>query len=151
MAILGAGSNSPSIEIGAVIVFFVNWLATIILTYILLAGLMLPFPAAAVEDDAVGFKAGWKMAKGNRWRMFSTILIGTAIPSVVLQLLFAFVIEGIGFVRASGGELSLTIQFISDLVGQAVAYLGIAIGVSILSIMYRRMRDNVPLEPKESA
>ena len=151
VAIAGAGTASAEFGIGAVIVFFFNWLATIILTYVLLAGLLLSFPAAAIEDDEVGFGAGWRMAKGNRWRMFAIVLVGAAIPTFVLTVIAALIIEGIalGFEVAVGA--SITVQFVSELFGQAITFLGIAIGVSMLSIMYRRMRDNVPLEATKSA
>jgi hypothetical protein len=151
VGIVGADSANPTFGLGALIGIFFNWLAAIILTYVLLAGLLLSFPAAAVEDDEVGFGAGWRMAKGNRWRMFAIVLVGAAIPTFILTLITALVVEGIalGFEVAVGA--SITVQFVSELFGQAITFLGIAIGVSMLSIIYRRMRDNVPLDTKESA
>lgn len=132
-----------------------TWAVTMLIVFMLLVGPLMVFPAAAVEDRGFGIRKGWKLASGNRWRMTWVYIFGAVLPVFVVQLLLVLAIAGTAYALApdpqSVADISFTRELILGLISNAVYFLGIAIGVSMLSIMYRRLRDNVPLESEASA
>lgn len=131
----------------------VAWLATIVIVSILLIGPLLAFPAAAVEDYDFRLSTGWKVARGNRLRMFAVLFLGAGVVPLVVQLAVDFLLAGANLAAfpvsaTDAGGTSLTLAFVTSLISQAVYFLGVAVGISLLSIMYRRIRDNVPLPAK---
>ncbi|MEP4379134.1 MAG: hypothetical protein ABJ215_14060 [Alphaproteobacteria bacterium] len=120
-----------------------------------IVGLSLAFPAAAIEDSELGLIAAWKLARGNRWRMCGIIVFGTIVPTFIIQLILLAIVSAIliavGLTADTSVTPSIAALVIIELVSQAISFLGIAIGVSMLSIMYRRLRDNLPLDAKETA
>ncbi len=147
-AILGTmGNGGPGPQIAAVAV---TWLFVLVIMGLLFVGPALAFPAAAVEDTGFGIGAGWTLSRGNRWRMLGVYVFGAIVLVFLLNVVFLLLIAGLRYLLQSGAgidaEPSLAVEFVSALLSSAVYFLGIAIGVSLLSIMYRRLRDNVVLE-----
>ena len=146
--IIGLGPAGPVLVPVLVIALFTFF-------FIQIVGLSLVFPAAAIEDSELGLIAAWTISKGNRWRMIGIILVGTFIPTFIIQFVLLAIVAAItvavGMTVDSSATPSVSAAIIIELVAQAISFLGIAIGVSMLSIMYRRLRDNVPLETKQTA
>ncbi|MBO6784895.1 MAG: hypothetical protein JJ899_16715, partial [Alphaproteobacteria bacterium] len=131
-------------------IFFAGYFITLLFVMALLAGPLLAFPAAAVEDREFGIRAGWRAANGNRWRMVGAYMFGAVIPVMIIQVILLVLLTGglamlgITFFPALGGSISFGI--VLNLIINVVYFFGIAIGVSMLSIMYERLRKNVPPE-----
>lgn len=125
-------------------------LAMLMIVAVLLIGPLLAFPAAAVEDYDFRLSTGWKVARGNRLRMFAVLFLGAGVVPLLVQLAVDFLLAGANLAAfpvsaTDAGGTSLTLAFVTSLISQAVYFLGVAVGISLLSIMYRRIRENVPL------
>ncbi|CAN0566115.1 unnamed protein product, partial [Laminaria digitata] len=124
------------------------WVISLLIS-VWLIGIWLMFPAAAVEDRGIGIRKSMELAHGNRWRMFAVFLFGSFLPIFLIQIVLSGV--GVGLVLVffsssnSAPELPFSVELLMNIIGGAIYFLGIAVGVSLLSLMYRRLRDNVPL------
>lgn len=146
-SILASGGNSGAgLFLGGI-----AWIAMTLVIFALMAGPLLVFPATAVEDEEFTIRSGWQIASGNRWRMVGIYLFGAFIPVFIIQILLALALGG-GIMAMMDPESADTIHqsfsfgLVLNLISNAIYFLGVAIGVSMLSIMYRRLRDNVTLE-----
>jgi hypothetical protein len=154
-AILGTvGGGGAEIAAVRVVPLFITWLLVIAIMGLLFVGPLLAFPAAAVEDEGFGIAQGWMISRGNRWRMLAIYLAGSFIPALVLNLVLFALVAGLASLidapLAEGESPSLTVAFVGALLTNAVYFLGVAIGVSLLSIMYRRLRDNVAITEQDA-
>lgn len=102
------------------------------------------FPAIAVDRTGLGFGGSIKLTRRNTWRIVFIFFLGWALPYLVISLgasLLAFIPS---ILELSTNSISLA--FIIMLLQQMVFYAIVAIGVSMLSIIYKKLVDNVPLE-----
>jgi len=149
--ILHAGGNtSAGIFLGGI-----SWFAMMLLIFALMVGPMLVFPATAIEDEEFTIGSGWRIASDNRWRMVGIYLFGVFIPVFIVQFLLLLALGG-GIMAMDPNAAdtvhdSFSFGLVLNLISNAVYFLGVAIGVSMLSIMYRRLRDNVPSNESASA
>ena len=118
-------------------------------------GTWLMFPAAAVEDRGFGIRKSMSLARSNRWRMFAIFLVGSVWPMFAVQIVLSGITIGIVFVvfASAGGlpDIPFAVELLMGIVSVAFYFLAVAIGVSMLSLIYRRLRDNVPLDEPEAA
>lgn len=103
--------------------------------------LSLVFPAAAV-GLRIGLRGAWNLSKGSGWRM-AMILMLPYIPTFVAILIMATVLHGV--LDAVGMADAATGKLIMALGTQAVAYFGLAVGVSALSMAYRELTSGSPV------
>lgn len=136
--------------IARLISFVVFGWAIMLFVSVWLIGLTLMFPAAAVENRGFGIRKSMALAQRNRWRMFAIFLFGSVLPFFALQIVLATISFGIMFIVLSGAsgtpELPFSVGLLLGIVSMAFYFLGVAIGVSLLSLIYQRLRDNVPPE-----
>lgn len=125
-----------------------------VLFSVVMVGFLLTFPAASVADYELTITRAWSLASGNRWRMFWVFTVGAYIPIFIVQIGLEAIPTGFAAILfddpaiAAESTLIGVMTTISGLLVVAVVLLGFAIGISLLSIMYRRLRDNVLLTPK---
>ena len=102
----------------------------------LLTCMVLPaLPAAAIDDLAVSLTEASNQARGNLWRMTIIFALGGLLPFWLLE-------RGVGLLI----KRSITEGGISDLVTPIVInYVGFAVLIVLLSVIYRRLRDNTTL------
>ena len=94
--------------------------------------LALLFPAAAV-DHRMTFGECWTTTRGNGWRLAVIVLL-VAVPVWVAANLLSAPIEYFGQTN------SLTAILLAGLVDQTLGFLGVALGVTALSIAYRAVK-----------
>ncbi len=144
LGLLLAAIAPSSFVLGFIVGIIIGLLTTLALVYVAPA-----FPAAAVEDFEIGLKRASDLASGNVWRMWAVFVFGLVIPFVIISIGFEIVLA-----TALPPEVWLTSIGLIVLVSvafQAVNFVGAAVGISLLSIMYRRLRDNVELKKKQMA
>ncbi len=91
------------------------------------------FPAMAV-DAGLKVRDAWRLSKGNGWRLL-WIIVFVALPVAIVTWPVNF---GISVVLMDSGVIpSLTANLLTTLIGQFFAFIGIAVGVSALSISYK--------------
>jgi hypothetical protein len=93
------------------------------------------FPATAV-DRHMTLKEGWRFTRGNTWRLFGIGLM-VAVPIALISVPFNILIGLLAVSTGVGG--SLTGNLILTLMYHFLAFVGIAVGVTALSISYRRL------------
>lgn len=103
------------------------------------------FPATAV-DQHMKLREGWRFSRGNGWRILWIIVL-TTIPIWIVSTPLNFGMQYAGFETGLTGSLTVTLIF--ALITQFFAFVGIAIGVSALSISYQFLSANQP--PPEAA
>ncbi len=101
-----------------------------------LVRLSLLFPAAAV-DEHLSVKACWHRTRGNGWRIFFAYFLA----SLPLFLLVTAISLVIGAVLPTPAP-SLTVLFLSGLIQQMLFYVSFAVGISVLSRVYRTLTDS---------
>ena len=97
------------------------------------ARLSLLFPAAAV-DHGLSFRNCWEMTRGNGWRLLWIVFL-VGIPIGAIEALIDGLIGGV--FRSD----SLTAPFLAALAGETLAFVGIGVGVSALSLAYRSLMN----------
>lgn len=104
----------------------------------LLTCMVLPaLPAAAVEDHAVTLSEASNQAKGNLWRMTLTFLIGGLLPFWLIERAIAFLMDS----ATSAQEPA----FAAEITAIIVNFLAFTVLLVLLSLIYRRLRDNTTL------
>ena len=99
------------------------------------ARLSLLLPAAAL-DHYLRFRRCWELTQGNGWRLVLIIVLAS-LPIWTASAVISYVTNGI--VGATDLAGSLSANFLAMLIDQATGFVGIAIGVSVLSIAYRQL------------
>jgi hypothetical protein len=149
------GGQPDGAAISKMIGFMVFGWVIMLLVSVWLMGTWLMFPAAAVEDRGIGIRKSMALARGNRWRMVAVFLIGSFLPVFLIQIVLAGITVGLFsvlIISSTGApELPFSVELLMNIISGAIYFLGVAIGVSLLSLMYRRLRDNVPLETETPA
>jgi hypothetical protein len=108
------------------------------------------FPATAI-DRHMDFWQGVKLSEGNGWRLLAIIVL-VAIPVTVVTLPLNVLIQV--FVPKTGLLGTLTGNLVLSLVTDFIAFIGVAVGVTALSISYKYLTAAVgptPPIPEEPA
>ncbi len=107
------------------------------------ARLSLLFPSTSV-DHRMSFSECWRVTRGNGWRL-ALIIILIAAPVWVITYLIDFIVVP----RVLTG--SLTVQFAGNILSISLWFIGIAAGVSALSISYRALLEAPSDAPPDEA
>ena len=137
---IGTGPANPSALILPALV--VNIILSVPLA-LLASKLVLVLPAAATDQTDFRFVESTNLTHGNLWRIVLVFFIGLYLPYSISSWGISLLI-----VAPSTFELwigSIGLVFVVMLVQQIIVYAGIAVGVSALSIIYRKLVDNVPI------
>ena len=100
------------------------------------ARLALLFPATAL-DELLTFVDCWALTRGNGWRLVAIILL-VAVPVTLVGAVIGYLVMAVA--SAAAGPGNLTVSFVRALVDQTLGFIGIAVGVSALSIAYEKLR-----------
>ncbi|NQV55514.1 MAG: hypothetical protein HQ503_06620 [Rhodospirillales bacterium] len=102
-------------------------------------------PAAAV-DHRMSLGDVLALTRGNGWRLFG-IIIYAGIPIGLCTAVLAVILGAAILALPNYGPL--TAALLQNLVAQFIGYIGIAIGISALSVCYSRLRkaDGERIEP----
>ena len=95
------------------------------------------FPSTAA-DAHMTLREGWRFSRGNGWRLL-WIIVFVALPVGIVTWPVNFAVSALLF--ETGAISSLTANLLTALVGQFFGFIGIAVGVSALSISYKRLMD----------
>jgi len=104
----------------------------------LLTCMVLPaLPAAAVEDHAVTLSEASNQAKGNLWRMTFVFLLGGLVPFWLIKRGVTFLVD------RSLSDVDTAIAAGTTRI--VVNFVGFTVLIVLLSLVYRRLRDNTTL------
>ena len=92
----------------------------------------LAFPAAAIERP-ISLREAWDLMAGNYWRLFACILL-CYLPFGIVHYL----------IGAVGLGLPWVVRFVSEVIGLAVSFAGMAVIGSLLSEIYRVVEGAAP-------
>ena len=152
--------NDPQsfFNIGAFIQLFLIQFATLALVLVVLAAWLPSLPAAAIEDHSIGLRNSMKLTWGNRWRIGGILIVGSFLPFYGLQAFIQILVLNAFFGGSSDPfqaamELAASplFQIGLNFVSFFFSFLGIAVGVSLVTASYQQLRDNVPLEDETPA
>lgn len=90
-------------------------------------------PSAAI-DHGLSFGGSWALTRGHTGRLFAVIAT-TWFPTAVLVSLFQRIM-----LLLLGGSDSFMAIFVRAFVGNVIGYLAVAVGVSVLSLVYDHLR-----------
>ncbi len=93
-------------------------------------------------------REGWRFSKGNGWRLL-WIIVFVALPVGIVTWPINFAVSVLLF--ETGAISSLTANLLTALIGQFFGFIGIAVGVSALSISYKRLMDAQAAQPPGAA
>ena len=142
-------------EIVVLGIAFVATAAAFIISQILLwlvvgwfyARFSMVFPSTAA-DAHMKLREGWRFSKGNGWRLL-WIIVFVALPVGIVTWPVNFAVSVLLF--GTGAISSLTANLLTALLGQFFGFIGIAVGVSALSISYKRLMDAQAAQPAGAA
>ena len=102
----------------------------------LLTCMVLPaLPAAAVDDHAVSLSEASNQARGNLWRMTIIFVLGVMLPFWLIE-------KGVGLlIKRSISDGGLP-ELVTPIV---INFIGFTVTIALLSVIYRRLRDNTTL------
>lgn len=128
--------------------FTVAGMVALLLVIGLVCSRFLPwFPAAAV-DYPLGFADSWRLGRGKTWRLMWIFAIPTIEFAIPIELLG----WGAGLILATTGlGGSLTASLLYFLLTQGIAYFGLAITVSCISIAFRDLTAGQAGPPPDTA
>jgi len=133
-------------------------LVILVLVLAVLAGMLPSLPAAAIEDWVIGLRKALSLSWGNRWRICGVLILGSLIPFHGIQGIISLVVLNSVFSGAEdqfGAAMEMAtsplFQIGLNFVSFFFSFLGIAIGISLLTASYQQLRDNVPLETENPA
>ena len=101
------------------------------------ARLSMMFPAAALDAPST-IAMSWRMTKGNGFALFWIIVL-VAVPITGISFLITEAI--IGLYRATTVGNTLTVNLLISLITIFMTFIGLAVGVSAVSISYKRLID----------
>ena len=118
------------------------WHALLLATFIaflpvlvIYARLSLLFPSTSV-DHRMSFSECWRITRGNGWRLALIIFLIAALVWVITYPIDVTIAAIFDFLELSE---SLIAKFIGTFFDEALGFIGIAVGVSALSISYRAL------------
>ena len=92
-------------------------------------------PAAAVDDHAVSLSEASNQAKGNLWRMTIIFALGVMLPFWLIE-------KGVGLLTSRTATRDGLPELITPIVINFIAF---TVTIVLLSLIYRRLRDNTTL------
>lgn len=95
------------------------------------------FPAAAV-DSQPSLREAWRLSRRKGWRLFWTMTLAT-LPATLLAP-FQSLIPGNSW-EWGGAQGTLTLSLVGILIYNCLWFVGLALGVTALSISYRHLRS----------
>lgn len=110
-------------------------LAAIAAALFVYARLSMLFPASAL-DRALGLRQSWQLTGGNGVRLAIAILLSSLIY-LLLALVLGLALDAA--VTDSVGRTSLTMRLAGTLMQQSLAFAGLAVGVTVLSVAYHEL------------
>lgn len=115
---------------------------TAMLVLVIAAGLIggraaLVLPAAAL-DEPMPFVQSIRLTSGNSWR----IMLAVIVVPLGLMLVGGIVVLLVAAVVAQQFGASLTAQFVLSLAAQTVNYVGFAVSLTALSLIYKHLTAN---------
>ena len=144
VAARGGEASGTGLIVGAVII-------TQILVWLIVgwfyARFSMLFPSTAA-DAHMTLREGWRFSKGNGWRLL-WIIVFVALPVGIVTWPINFAVSVLLF--ETGAISSLTANLLTALIGQFFGFIGIAVGVSALSISYKRLMDAQAAQPAGAA
>ena len=111
------------------------------------ARLSLLFPSTSV-DHPMSFSECWRVTCGNGWRLALIISLIATPVWVITFLIDLTVVPFLYFLKVSG---SLIVQFALAILDTALWFIGIAVGVTALSISYRALLEAPSDAPPDEA
>ena len=105
------------------------------------------FPSTAA-DAHMKLGEGWRLSVGNGWRLL-WIIVFVALPVGIVTWPVNFAVSVLLF--ETGAISSLTANLLTALIGQFFGFIGTAVGVSALSISYKRLMDAQPAQAAQPA
>lgn len=97
-------------------------------------------PAAAISE-AIGIEESWKLTKGNGARLVVVLAVPTLLLLIIVLTSFGL-LGGVAMPDFLAG--TMTGNLIFGLIVEFVTFAGIAMGVTALSMAYRRLRPTAP-------
>lgn len=94
-------------------------------------------PSAAI-DHGLSFGGSWALTRGHTGRLFA-VIAATWFPMAVLVSLFQRIM-----LLLLGGSDGFMAIFVRAFVGNVIGYLAVAVGVSVLSLVYDHLRVGQP-------
>lgn len=125
-----------------VIVLLLFAVPTALLTCMTLPAL----PAAAADDHVVDLAEASNQARGNLWRMTFIFGIGLLLPFWLIEAAVRTV--GDTVIANDGPGASPELLVTTALL--IVNFVGFTVGIVLLSAIFRRLRDNVPLRSEQA-
>jgi hypothetical protein len=102
----------------------------------LLTCMVLPaLPAAAVDDHAISLSEASNQARGNLWRMTIALALGLLLPFWLIE-------KGVGLLIDRSGTNGGFPELLTPIV---INFIGFTVAITLLSEIYRRLRDNTTL------
>jgi len=115
----------------------------VIMVLMTFSRLSILLPAAAI-DDRLGIKDCWLLTRRNGLRLFSIVVV----PTLPVSLAQVVAVSAVFSLMAGAGLAeTLTGTLIVTLLAETFSYVGIAVGVSALSVSYAHFRDNATAVP----
>ena len=111
----------------------------------LIGRLILILPATCVDHD-LSLRDVLALSEGNGWQVVGAMIVAGIITAIVgaVPLMIAT-----GIVAATGADETLSGYLAISLVGQFIGFVGIALGVSVLSVAYRRLTATQPVPAED--
>lgn len=107
--------------------------------------LILILPATCVDHD-LSLRDVLVLSGGNGWQVVGAMIVAGLITAIVgaVPLMIAA-----GIVAATGAGETLSGSLAISLVGQFIGFVGIALGVSVLSVAYQRLTATRPVPAED--
>lgn len=120
-----------SISDGVVLIFGLSW----VICGWFYARIALAFPAISVDSPATS-QGAWHLSRGNGWRLFAILAVISVVYGIMFWLI-SFVEQALSSVKDSSLALMAAIPIVF---GSAILdFVGIAVGVTALSVAYRKL------------
>lgn len=105
--------------------------------------LFLVFSAVSIDRTGLGFTGSFKLSRRNTWRILLVFILGWIVPYVVI-------FGGIGLITfavfvPNFSSNSVYFGLLLFLLQQAIYYVTFAISITMLSIIYKKLVDNLPV------
>ncbi|MDE0539044.1 MAG: hypothetical protein OXH94_10005 [Rhodospirillales bacterium] len=127
----------------AFIVYILIWLAI----GWLYAKVSMVFPSTAA-DAHMSLREGWRLSEDNGWQLL-WIIVFVALPVGIVTWSVNYATSFL--LHETGGTTPLTGIFLTALIRQFFGFIGTAVGVSALSISYKRLMDAGAAQPAGAA
>jgi hypothetical protein len=132
---VGGSVSTDTGQLAGQVIWF-SWAMALVGMWIY-ARLSMMFPAAAVDTPST-LKTSWRMTKGNGLSLFWIVVL-VAVPITGLSVLITGAI--VALYQSTGAGSILTVNLLASLITIFMTFVGLAVGVSAMSICYKRLTD----------